>query len=331
MHFSAKGAKAVKYTECVIPFVPLRISYKEIGLRYQLNPNYEPVAHVKPGESLFLEMQDASSGQVRREDDKRDKTKIPFGNPVVGPVFIEGAEPGDSISVRIGEVIPLEGQAATYFSDFTEQYIAGNSIVKFSSGSLLRKVVVGKVEDKELSLTNGVRIPFRPMIGVIGVAPHPEFESTSSTGPPGPHGGNMDMPEIRPESQVSLPVYHPGALLYVGDAHAAQGDGEVTGTGMEMSAAVEIEIDLNKNMRIDWPRIETEQEIISICTASAGRTLREAIVEAYLQLSLWIEERYHLNKHDAFTLCGQTGRIVIGNLWTAAAKIKKNLFSPLPE
>ncbi|TLY04126.1 MAG: hypothetical protein E6K95_03115 [Thaumarchaeota archaeon] len=306
--------------------MPNRISYKGIGLRYRLDPILEPVIRVKPGESLTAEIQDASSGQVRRETDVRDKTKIPFGNPVVGPVYVDGAEAGDSISVSIARIDSLEGVAAAYFSDFNEQYVAGTSIVKFSSGSLRGKVVVGRVEGKEINLTNGLRIPFRPMLGVIGVAPHPEYESTSSTAPPGPHGGNMDLREIGPESKVSLPVYHRGALLYLGDPHAAQSDGEITGTGMEMSATVEVKIDLNKGAKINWPRVETEEEIISVCAASAGRTLKEAIVEAYLQLSLWIEERYRMSRYEAFTFCGQTGRIIIGNLWTAAAGIeKKNL------
>jgi len=301
-----------------------RISYKETGLNYTFNPKAEPVARVKPGDTLVLETQDASSGQIRREGDVRDKSSIPFSNPVVGPIYVEGAEAGDSISVLIEEINPLEGLGITYFLDFTEHYLTGTSAVSFASGQFPHRTKVCRIEDGQVYLTKNIVIPYRPMVGVVAVAPHPEIESMSSLKNPGPHGGNMDIPDIRPGSKVFLPVFHSGGLLYVGDAHAAMGDGEITGVAVEMPAEIRIRIGLHKGLKLSWPRVETESELVSIVAATGGRELRQAVVEAYLLLSTWISEEYGIDRYDAFILVGEAGRVRIGNLWTAAAKIAKS-------
>jgi|YelNatPaOPRAMG01_1025707.scaffolds.fasta_scaffold39201_3 acetamidase/formamidase len=302
-----------------------KISFKEIGLRYVFSPYVEPVARVVPGESIILEIQDASSGQVRRREDVRDKSKIPFANPVVGPIYVENAESGDAISVFIENIKPLEGLSASYFLDSFETYLTGVSLHRFMKNPLNFKTVIGSIKDGYVQLFDGIKIPYRPMLGTIAVAPHPEVESMSTFKNPGPHGGNMDLPDVCPGSRVFLPVYHKGGLLYLGDAHAAQGDGEIFGVALEMSAEVSVRIDLHKGKKIEWPRVETDEELITIVTASGGRDLRAAITEAYLQLALWIEEKYGLDRRDALVLLGQVGKIRIGNLWTAAAKLCKSI------
>lgn len=306
-----------------------RVSFKEIGLRYVLSPYVEPVARVMPGESLILEIQDASSGQVRRREDVRDKSKIPFANPVVGPIYIEDAEPGDSISILIESIKPLENLGTTYFLESFESYLTGVSLHRFLENPLNFKTVVGYLKDDYVQLLDGVMIPYKPMLGTVAVAPQPEVESMSTFKNPGTHGGNIDLPDIGPGSRVFLPVYHRGGLVYLGDAHAAQGDGEIFGVAMEMSAEVVVRFDLYKGVRIEWPRIETDEELITVVAASGGRELRDAIVEAYLQLALWIEEKYRIDRRDALILLGQTGKIRIGNLWTAAAKISKTILDNL--
>jgi acetamidase/formamidase len=167
------------------------------------------------------------------------------------------------------------------------------------------------------------------MLGVVGVAPIPELDSMSTSYEPGVHGGNLDLPEMCPRSRVFLPVFHEGGLVYIGDAHAGQGDGEITGTAVEMPAEVTIRLTVHKEKKIEWPRIETEKELICVATANYGRCLKEAIVEAFLQLSSWIESEYGVNRHDAFILCGQAGRIRVGNLWSVAAKIDRAVLAPL--
>jgi len=298
-----------------------RISYRDVGLKYTLSPYDEPVAYVKPKETIILEVEDAPSGQIRKEGDFRDRTKIPFGNPVVGPIHVEGAEKERSLSISIEEIKPTISQGATYLSEFNEGYLTSVPVFKFLKSSLPRKPKICKIKDG-LVYFNEIAIPYQPMIGTIGVAPHPEAESTSSSVLPGRHGGNMDLPDIGSASTVFLPVFHRGALLYVGDVHAVQGDGEISGTAVEMPAEVAVKIDLMEEP-INLPRIETDREVMFVATTSAGRSLEDAIRTAFLELVMWMEKRCGLDRFDGLMLCSQVGRIRIGNLWTVGAKIEK--------
>ncbi|MFQ6095115.1 MAG: acetamidase/formamidase family protein [Candidatus Bathyarchaeia archaeon] len=299
------------------------VSFSDVGLKYVLSPYDEPIVHVKPGEVLLLEVEDASSGQIRNRGDSRDRSKIPFGNPVVGPIYIEGAEKGSTISVSIDEIKPTIGQGATYFSEFNEVYVAGTPILRFMGVSFPREPRICKMKDGQIYFSDDIVIPYQPMIGTIGVAPYPEEESFSSGVLPGRHGGNMDLPDIGPGSTVFLPVFHKGALLYVGDAHAVQGDGEISGTAVEMPAEVKIKMDLLEGEPINWPRIETGSEVMCVETTRGGRSLEDAIRTAFLDLITWMEEKHGLNRFEGLMLCSQVGKIRIGNLWTVAAKIEK--------
>ncbi len=299
------------------------ISFKEIGLKYVLSPYDKPVVNVKPGETLVLETEDASSGQIRKIDDRRDYGKTPFANPVVGPIFVEGAEKGSSISVSIEEIKPMIPQGVTKLSQFNERYLVGPPIFKFIEASLPRDPKICRIKDGSVYFSEKIVIPYKPMVGTIGVAPHPEAESISSGVMPGQHGGNMDLPDVAPSSTVFFPVFHEGALLYVGDVHAVQGDGEISGTAIEMAAEVKVKVDLMRGEPINWPRIETVREVMSVATTTAGRSLEDAIRTAFLELIIWMEDKYGLNRFDGLMLCSQVGKIRIGNLWTVAAKIDR--------
>ena len=300
-----------------------RVSFRNVGLKYVLSPYDEPVAYVEPGETLVLETEDACSGQIRKKGDYRDRGKIPYGNPVVGPIYIEGAERGSTLAVLITEIKPLIGQGVTYMSEFNESYIAGLPVFKFMKVSLPREPRICRIKGGLVYFSDQIAIPYQPMVGTIGVAPFLEAESISSGVLPGRHGGNMDLPEVAPGNTIFLPVYHKGALLYVGDVHAVQGDGEISGTAVEMPAEIKIKVDLLKGEPISWLRIETRVEIMSVATVSAGRTLEDTIRTAFLELILWIEEKYGLNRFEGLMLCSQVGKIRIGNLWSVAAKIEK--------
>ncbi|MCS7113673.1 MAG: acetamidase/formamidase family protein [Nitrososphaerota archaeon] len=160
------------------------------------------------------------------------------------------------------------------------------------------------------------------MVGTIGTAPRLEAEGASSSFLPGRHGGNMDLPDICPGSRVSLPVFYEGALLYVGDAHAVQGDGEISGTAVEMPAEITLKIDISERS-LRWPRIESEQEMMCVATTSAGRSFEDAVRIAFLELATWIEERYGIDRLDGLMICSLAGKIRVGNLWALAAKIEK--------
>lgn len=299
------------------------VSFKNVGLKHTLSPYEDPVANVKPGETLVFETEDACSGQIQKKGDYRDRSKIPFGNPIVGPIYIEGAEEGDSISVLIEEIKPLRGQGVTYFSSFNERYISNPSIFNFMKIHLPREPKICKIKNDIIHFSDKILIPYQPMIGTIGVAPHPENESTSSGVLPGTHGGNMDLSVVAPGSKILLPVFHEGALLYVGDAHAVQGDGEISGTAIEMAAETRLKVDLLKGEKINWPRIESKSEIMSVATTSAGRTFEDSAKTAFLELTMWMEEKIGLDRFEGLMLCSQVGKIRIGNLWTVAAAIEK--------
>lgn len=299
----------------------MRLSFKDIGLRYTLSPYEKPVMYVNPGETIVVEVEDASSGQIRKPGDLRDRRKVPFGNPLVGPIYVEGAKIGGSIVVAIKDIKPTIGQGAIYSSEFNEKYLTEVPILSFIGETFPRRTRICKIEGETVFFED-LKIPFKPMVGTIGTAPHPEDESISSSVLPGRHGGNMDLPDICPGSRVILPVFHDGALLYIGDAHAAQGDGEIFGTAVEMPAEIVLEIE-NSEESVEWPRVESEEEIMCITTTSAGRSFEDAVRIAFMNLAVWIEKRYGINRLDALMLCSLIGKIKVGNLWTVAAKIEK--------
>jgi len=306
-----------------------RVSFRDIGLKYVLSPYDKPVAHVEPSDTLLLETEDAFSGQVKKKGDYRDRGTIPYGNPVVGPIYVEGAKRGHTLVVSIEEIEPLIGQGVTHLSEFTENYLASVPVFKFMNISLPREPRICPIRHGLVYFSDRIAIPYQPMVGTIGVAPLLEVESISSGILPGKHGGNMDLPEVAPGSTLFFPVYHEGALLYAGDVHAVQGDGEISGTAIEMSAKTKIKVNLLKGEPINSPRIETESEVMSVATSSAGRTLEDAIRVAYLELILWVEEKYGLSRFEGLMLCCQVGKIRVGNLWTIAAKVEKKYLNTM--
>jgi acetamidase/formamidase len=298
-----------------------RISFKDVGLKYTLSPYDEPVIRVKPKETLAVEVEDAPSGKIRKEGDLRDRSKIPFGNPVVGPIYIEGAEKGGTLSVFVKNIKPTIGQGSTYLSEFNQRYLTDVPVLTFLNNRLPQRTKICQIKDGLVHFDN-IKIPYRPMIGTIGVAPHPQAESISSSVMPGQHGGNMDISDISPGSIVFLPIFHKGGLLYIGDAHAIQGDGEISGTAVEMPAELTIKVDLKKE-NINWPRIETSHEIMTVVTTSAARSFEDAIRTAFLELVMWMEKKSGIDRLNGLMLCSQVGRIRVGNLWAVAAAIDK--------
>ena len=305
-----------------------RISFCEVGLKYALSPFDEPVLQVDPGETFIVEVEDASSGQIRKSTDRRDRRRIPFGNPVVGPIYVKGAEKGRGISVSIIEIKPTIGQGATYLSEFNEEYLPGTPVLRFLGKSLPREPRICKIADDGVYFSDRLILPYRPMVGTIGVAPHPELGALSSSILPGRHGGNMDLPDVCPSSTIHLPVFHDGGLLYIGDVHAVQGDGEVSGTAVEMPAEVRLRVEL-EDEHFALPMIENREEVMFVATTSGGLSLEDAVRTAFMELATWMEKNFSLDRIEALMLCGLVGRVRIGNLWTAAAKIEKRYLEAL--
>lgn len=296
------------------------ISFKETGLKYTLSPHDEPVVKIDPGETLVIETEDACSGQIRKSGDRRNWNKIPFSNPVVGPIYIKGAEENDTISISIENIEPTIDQGTTYFDP---EYVTGTTENNFLKTDFPREPKICEIKDGKIHFSNSITIPYKPMIGTIGVAPHLEKKSSSSSVSPDQHGGNIDISEVSPKNTIFLPVFHEGGLLYIGDIHATQGDGEICGTALEMPAKTELKVNLHKEKSINWPRIKTENKIMTVATTSNNKSLQDSIRIAYQELVNWMEEDYGLEPSEGLMLCSQVGKIRIGNLWTVGARIEK--------
>ena len=201
---------------------------------YVIGPYREPVATVKPGETFTVETADAFENKI--DSPKADITKLirlPYVNPLTGPIYVEGAEKGDTLAVTIDsiEVVRDYGVSAL-IPEFGG--LCSTVFTRTLNPPLPPRVMLHPIQDDEITFSEHLdilSIPCEPFYGTIGTAP--ELEAISSLAP-GFHGGNMDAADVCPGNTVFLPVQVPGALLYVGDGHAAQGDAEVCGVAVEV-------------------------------------------------------------------------------------------------
>ena len=286
-------------------------------LHYTMSPFHSPTLTIKPGETVMLETEDAFSVQIRTEKDKRDLSAMPFSNPLTGPICIEGAEKGDTLIVDIKQIRSTIGQGATYIAPATH-YLTSIPLFQLLNVEFPHATRICPIRDHKVYFSDKIVLPFEPMIGTIGVAP--EIEAISSRFP-GPHGGNMDIPDICTGNRLYLPVYVDGALLYAGDVHATQGEGESPGgVAIEMPAETTLTIDLIKDKTIAWPRLETPNYIGTIVATGTNRTLEDAVKIAFIELIFWLEKEYGFNRWDAYQLCTQVSKVRLGNLWTISVR-----------
>ncbi len=267
-----------------------------------LTPYNPPIASVKPGDVVEIETWSAL-------------TKVT--NPVTGPVEIEGAEPGDTLSVEIvGIELPSEGTTAI---------IPGFGALEGWLRLMDRRMKTCEIKDGKVFYPKEggevLEIDTDPFIGTIGVSP--EFEAINTLSP-GHHGGNMDCPDVRPGNTLMLPVSRPGALFGLGDVHAVQGDGEVCGVAVEVDAVVTLKFDLEKGRKIDWPRVESPDEIMTIGSA---RPLEDAARIAFREMVDWMVRDYGWDRLDAYMFLSLAARAriaqIVDPLYTVVVKLHK--------
>lgn len=278
-------------------------------LVYEFSRHLKPRATIQPGETLLVESEDALSGQIREPGDRRDKVAMPFSNPVAGPIAIGGAEPGDALSVRIEEIRPTLGLCSTYTAP-------PRGMAEWLGGDVPHGAHVCPIRDGQIYWSDRLAIPYAPMLGCIGTTPN---WGVPTTGPAGAYGGNLDLMEVAPGSTLLLPVFIEGAYLYLGDAHAAMGHGELSATGLEMAAETRITVDLIKHKTVPGPRIITPSELVAVATAGS---LERAIAQATSYLILWLEEEYGWNRWRAYDLLTHTMRISIGYFGSGTVGVK---------
>jgi acetamidase/formamidase len=267
-----------------------------------------PVATLKPGDTLETRTFDAFGNAITKPGDTMAMVK--GDNPLTGPFAIAGAEPGDTLVVR---VLDLTVDSKKGVGALAPGFGALNTTTytPMLNQNLPEKIWFYDIDNQTNTATYhandsgfSVKIPMHPFLGCIGVAPA-GGEARSSV-VPAEYGGNMDAPEVSPGHTLYLPVNAPGALLYIGDGHAAQGDGEVAGTAIEVPLRVRLQVDLIKGQKIAWPRFETDRAIMAV---GAYRPLDDALRIAFTELVGWIHRDYGLSDLDAYELLSKTATI----------------------
>ena len=272
---------------------------------YTYGPFAKPVLTVDPGAVVSCETHDAFEGAIKLATDKpSEKLNFPFLNPQNGPIFVNGAEKGDCLAVYIKSIVPRGPQPVGTTALIPEF----GGLVGTTATALLNKPLPEYVKKIEVTVEGGVKwsdkitLPYEPFIGTIGTAP--EIEAISSL-VPDYYGGNMDLPDVAPDSVIYLPVNAPGALLYLGDCHAIQGDGELCGVALEHPTVTTVQVDLIKGWTIAWPRLETSEFYMTIGSA---RPMEDASRIAYRELIRWMEAEFGFDETDAYlllTMCGK--------------------------
>jgi amidase len=292
-----------------------RVVRSRDSLKYVLDPRQTPVLEVEEGESFIVETEDAPSGTYRTPEDAAhllDAWYLNYSpakaNPVTGPVHIRGAEPGDTLVIEI-EKLELDEQSATYWrpdekplgdsARWKELSTPTLAIGRHEQGEVILDEAVTWEDGRVCRYPLGLRFPQTPFIGTIAVAPEREVV-TPGLGQ-GSWGGNMDVRDICPGTRILIPCYHQGALLYVGDVHACQGDTEFYGTAMETRCAVTLHCGLIKGKSKPFVRLEKEESLISLASA---KPLEEAVWRASIQLMKWLMEDYGCSERMAYMLLG---------------------------
>lgn len=279
----------------------------------------EPVLRIKPGDrvetnTLWGEWYEKAGGVWPGE---------------VGPFFIDGATPNDTLVVKILRLRPNRDTAiSTHTPNFSA--LANDKYTPVLNDPIPARRFIWKI-DRERNLgilelpqskLKRIEVELSPMLGRVAVAP-PGEQSWGGLWP-GEFGGNMDAADIREGATVYLPIFHEGALFYFGDGHALQGDGEVCGSGLETSMDVTFEFGLIKNKRIRWPRIENDEFIMA---TGSVRPLMDAFRIAQIELINWLVEDFGFDKWEAYQVVSQTGSTRVANAvdpnYTVVARFPK--------
>lgn len=265
-------------------------------LYFETGPDNAPTLRVSPGEEFEVQTQ-LNRGPWLRDhpDGARLTALLRGGNPSSGCIRVEGAEPGMMLSVHIG-AITLDPIGFTNFRGQTGAMPAWFG----SSGVGAHHRLVG-IENGVIHWSETRRLPARPMLGFVGVAP--AYERIANVWG-GPWGGNFDVQEITTGATVHLRVNVPGALLHVGDMHAIQGDGEICGAGgIEASGIASLRCELRPAPRnLHWPRIEDSTHLMTVAMA---RPCEDAFRHALEALILWLEEDHGFSRGEAYLYLGQ--------------------------
>lgn len=294
---------------------------------YVFSPYEKPIARVKPGDRVTLYTEDAFESRIMTEKDLPSKAlaKAKFLNPQTGPIYIEGAEPGDTLAIRIEAIEPTRDFAVSCFIHYFGG-LTSTLLTRFLQDPVPEKTWIWELREGPRGryfINNEIRVkvPWDPFMGTLAVAP--DLEAISSL-TPGPFGGNMDVPDIKPGHTIYLPVFNPGGLFYTGDCHGHQGQGEACGVALEIPCKISLVFEVIKGKKIDWPRIESNEAIMVVGSA---RPMEDAARIACAELILWMEKEFQFTRWEAYELLTQVGGLYVGNMvdtaYSLVASIKK--------
>jgi amidase len=290
-----------------------------------------PVARLRPGNILEANSLDCFGNAIKKPGDTEALVK--GDNPLTGPFFIEGAEPGDTLVIHI---LDLQVDGNQGLGAFAPGFGALNetNYTPMLHTPLAERIWFYPIDHasntatfQALDSNYKVKIPLHPFLGCIGVAPS-NGEARSSI-VPAEFGGNMDAPEASVGNTLYLPVNVSGGLLYFGDGHAAMGDGEIAGTAIEVPMKARLQFDLVKGKHTNWPRFENEKEIMA---AGIYRPVDDAVRIAFTELVTWIHADYGLSELDTYELLSKVGKIHLTEMvdpnYVVVASIEKKFLPP---
>lgn len=298
---------------------------------YNTLGSHPPVLKVAPGDTVVTTCVDAGGL------DQQLQQATPRGNPMTGPFFIEGAQVGDTLVIRLEKLKPNRTRG------WSGVVLASNVVDPDDVPMLAQARGSQRWLDWDVDLVantaqlcspagklEGLKLPLDPMLGCFGVAP--SRSEAISTATSGPHGGNMDYRGFKEGVRIYLPVLVEGALFFLGDGHALQGDGEIAGTGIEISMEVQFAVDLIKGRRIEWPRGEDAEYIFTVGNA---RPLDQCVQHATSEMLRWLTTEYGLDIQSASQLMGQCVRYDLGNMfdpaYTMVCKMPRRWLEGLPK
>jgi acetamidase/formamidase len=273
---------------------------------YQWGKTHKPALYIKPGDRVHFEVNEVMSGQFTKKSKAEDMGKMDFSKiyPLAGPVYVEGAEPGDSLVVHVETVKPADWG----WTGIMQGY---GLLEEFTNPELFIWNLGGN--RKYAAFVKRIQVPLNPFCGVLGVAP-PE-EGFFDVMPPGKHGGNLDIRHLTNGSTLMLPVWNKGALFSTTDVHGGQGDGEVCVSAIECPGDVTITFDLKKNARLETPRYFTKPLFLPnsgyFGTTGISPDLMEASKQAVRNMISFLEENLGLTRGQAYMLCSVIGELRI--------------------
>ena len=308
--------------------VKYRASLKTVKYLFGVAP---PVARLQAGQVLDTNTLDCFGNVINKPTDTLDM--VHGDNPLTGPFYVEGAEPGDTLAVRILD-LQVDGDHGVGALVPGFGGISSSKYTPVLNPDLPARIWLYDIDHAGNTATFHAhdspfqtKIPLHPFLGCIGVAPA-GGEARSSV-VPAEFGGNMDSSEASAGNTVYFPVNAPGALLYVGDGHAAMGDAEIAGTAIEVPLRVRLQVSVIKHQKIEWPRFENAHAIMAV---GAYRPLDDATRIAFTELVNWIHNDYGLSAIDAYELLSQVATVHLSEMvdpnYVVVASVEKKFLPP---